>query len=295
MPGGGGGSKQTTKSTTTSTPYQQEQFGNLLAGADAWAQGGGFDKNYGGAAGFDPVADMNEQQKGGLAGSYETADALKSLYGGAGYDSLAAALGTYDPSKTGLNAAIDAANSRSNYNFETQVNPQIRQGAQGAGQYGSTRHGIAEGLARGQLAQSQQDTAASLAFQDQQAFNANRTNTLNNLSGITKGLNSASGLQYDAGTLEQTQQQNEIAGQLQKWAYENGVSLQDLQAYQSLIQGNMGGTETGQSTTKQSGGGGSPWAAVGAVGGAVLGSFVAPGVGTAMGAQLGSTAGGALS
>ena len=292
MPGGGGGSKQKTSSTSTSTPYQQEQYGNLLSGADAWLQGGGFDKNYGGSAGFDPVADMNENQQGGIQGSYGTADQLKGLYGGAGYDSLAAALGPYDPTKTGLSAAIDAANNRSNYNFETQVNPQIRQGATGAGQYGSTRHGIAEGLARGQLAQTQQDNANTLAFQDQQAFNANRTNTLNNLSGITKGLNSANGLQYDAGTLEQTQQQNEIAGQLQKWAYENNVSLQDLQAYQQLISGNMGGTETGQSTTKSSGGGSSPWGAVGAVGGAVLGSFV--GMPT-LGASIGSMAGNSLS
>ena len=63
---------------------------------------------------------------------------------------------------------------------------------------------------------------------------------LGNLSSITKGLNSGAGLQYDAGTLEQQQQQNEINGQLQKWMYENNASLNDLLAYKQLISGDMG-------------------------------------------------------
>lgn len=291
--GGGGGQKQTTSSTQTSTPYQQDYYKNLLEGANAWMSGGGFDKTY--AGGMDTVADMNERQKAGLEGSYNTASTLGQLYSGAGQGALSDYLGPYDPSKTGLSAAIQAANDQSNFNFETQINPNIRQGAQGAGQYGSSRHGIAEGLARGQLAATQQQNASQLAFQDQQNFNQNRTNVLNNLSGITKGLNSPSGLMYDAGTLEQTQNQNEIQGALQKWAYENNVRLQDLQAYQSLISGDMGGTVTGQSTTKTSGPSASPWGALGTIGGMALGTmFGGPG-GAFAGAQLGSMAGSSLS
>lgn len=290
MSGGGGGSKQTTKSTQTSTPAQSDQYGNLLEGADAWLQSGGYDQTY--AGGIDPVADMTGNQQAGLAGQVNTGQNLQGLFGGAGQAALSDYLGAYDPSKTGLNGAIDAANSRSNYNFETQVNPQIRQGAQGAGQYGSSRHGIAEGLARGQLAQSQSDNAQTLAFQDQQNFNANRTNILNNLGNIATGLNSGNQLQYQAGQLEQTQQQNEIQGQLEKWAYENNVDVNTLNAYKNLITGDMGGTQTGNSTTKSSGGGGGAggWQAVGAIGGAVLGSFV--GMPT-LGASLGSMAAGA--
>jgi hypothetical protein len=203
-------------------------------------------------------------------------------------------LGEYDPRKTGLTGAIDAANNRSNFNFETQVNPQIRQGAQGAGQYGGSRHGIAEGLARGQLAQSQSDNAQQLAFQDQQNFNANRTNVLNNLGNIASGLNAGNQFQYNAGQLEQTQQQNEIQGMLDKWAYENNVDVNTLSAYKNLISGDMGGTITGQSTTKSSGGGGSsPWGAIGAIGGAVLGSFVGmPTLGASLGSMAGNAVGG---
>lgn len=292
MPSGGGGSKQSTSSTQTSTPYQQGSYDNLLSGANAWMQSGGFDKTYFG--GQDSVADMTGDQQAGLQGSSQVGQGLQGLFNGAGTSALSDYLGAYDPSKTGLSGAIDAANNRSNFNFETQVNPQIRQGAQGAGQYGSSRHGIAEGLARGQLAQSQSDNAQTLAFQDQQNFNSNRMNALNNLGNIATGLNSGNTMQYNAGQLQQTQNQNEIQGQLQKWAYENNVGLDDLKAYQSLISGDMGGTVTGQSTTKTSGGNASPWGAVGAIGGSILGSFLGP-MGTAAGAQLGSMAGNSLS
>lgn len=293
MPSGGGGSKQTTSSNQTSTPFQQEQNKNLLAGADAWLKSGGYDQTY--AGGIDTVADMNQNQQAGLGGQVNLGQNLQGLFGGAGQTALSDYLGAYDPTKTGLQGAIDAANSRSNFNFETQVNPQIRQGAQGAGQYGSSRHGIAEGLARGQLAQSQSDNAQSLAFQDQQNFNANRTNVLNNLGNIAQGLNAGNQLQYNAGQLEQTQSQNEIQGLLDKWAYENNVDVNTLNAYKNLIGGDMGGTVTGNSTTKGSGGGGSGgWGAIGAIGGAVLGSFVGmPTLGASLGSMAGNAVGGA--
>lgn len=296
MPSGGGGSKQstTTKGTQTSTPYQQDAYGNLLQGADSWMNSGGYDKTY--AQGHDTVADLTEAQKLGLAGSQQTAGELSKLYSTSGQSALSDYLGPYDPTKTGLTGAIDAMNNQSNFNFETQINPQIRQGAQGAGQYGSSRHGIAEGLARSQLSQQQLNASQTMAFQDQQNFNQNRTNMLNNLGNITKGLNSASGLMYDSGQLEQQQEQNEIAGLLEKWSYENGIALKDLQAYQSLIQGDMGGTVTSNSQTnaKSDGGGSSPWGTIGMIGGAMLGSMAGPG-GTMAGAQLGSMAGSSLS
>lgn len=291
MSGGGGGSKQT--STSTSTPYQQKQYNTLLKGADSWLSQGGFDNNYGGAEGFDPVANMTPEQQAALQGSYGTGQAVSGLYGTSGLSSLSDYLGAYDPNKTGLTSAIDAMNNQSNFNFETQVNPQIRQGAQGAGQYGSSRHGIAEGLARSQLSQQQMNNASTMAFQDQQAYNQNRLGVLNNLSGITKGLNSGYGLQYDAGKLQQDQNQAEIQGDLQKWLYENNVGLNDLLAYQSLVSGDMGGTNT--SVTKGSGGGSSPFGAIAAVGGAALGGMFGGLPGAGLGASLGGQLGNGLS
>lgn len=287
----GGGGKQ--ESTSTQTPVQSEQYGNLLSGADAWRTGGGFDKNYGGSAGFDPVANLTSGQQAGLTGSQNTGSALSQLYSGAGQSSLADYLGAYDPNKTGLNAAIQANNNQMNWDYATNVAPQLRQGATDSGQFGSTRHGVAEGIAQSQLSQQKLNAGNQLAYQDQQQYNQNRLGVLNNLSAITKGLNSGYGLQYDAGTLQQQQDQNEINGALQKWAYENNASLNDLLAYQQLISGNYGGTTT--STQKGGDSGGSALGTIGTVGGAVVGGFFGGPAGAAAGASVGGAVGNGLS
>ena len=286
-----GGGKQT--STQTSVPYQQKQYDTLLNGANMWLEQGGFNAQYGGGPGFDPVADLNYGQKAGLEGSQQTGQQLSQLYSGAGQSSLADYLGPYDPNKTGLTGAIGASNNALDFNYGTQVAPQVRQGAQDTGQYGSTRHGIAEGLALSQLSQQKMNAANTLAFQDQQAYNQNRLGVLGNLSTITKGLNSGYGLQYDAGSLQQQQDQNEINGQLQRWAYENNASINDLLAYQQLISGDYGGTTTSESKGGKSGGG--ALATIGTIGGAVVGGFFGGPAGAAAGASVGGAAGNALS
>ncbi len=274
--------KKSSKQTTTSTPYQQANYQNLLNRADQWLSGGGLDQFYGGSEGFDPVANMTEAQLGALQGLQNTGGAIQGILGQQGLQSLQDTLGAYDPSKTGLSSAIQAANEQAQWDYQTGVAPQIRQGATNAGQYGSTRHGVAEGIATSRLNQAMANNAAQLAFQDQQAYNQNRTNALQNLSAIAQGLGAGSAMQYDAGSLQQQQQQQEILGQLQKWAYENNVDLQELAAYKDLISGDMGGT----SVTKGSAGGGGGLGALGAIGGSVLGSFFGP-LGTAAGGQLG--------
>lgn len=288
-----GSSKQKTESTTTSTPTQSGQYGDLLEGSDKWLQGGGFDKNYGGTEGFDPVANFTPEQLEAIKGMGGTGQGLQDIYNGAGMQSIADALGSYDPSKTGLNSALDNMYERSNFDFDTNQAGQLRQGAQSAGQFGSSRAGIAEGLARDRLSQNQLATASQMALTDQQNFNTNRTNTLNNLSAITKGLNSGNTTLYDSGALQQGQQQAEIGGELQKWAYENNVDLNDLLAYKQLITGDMGGTNVTNSTS--SGGGGSGGlTALGSFGGSALGSYFGGSGGAAAGQSAGAGIGGLL-
>lgn len=284
-----GGSQKST--TTTNTVHKQDpQYNTLLTGSDKWLNEGGFDKNYGGSEGFDPVADFTGGQSSGVSGMQQTGANLSDIYNGLGSDSVTRYLGAYDPSKTGLNDAMSAAAEQATFDFETGQMGNIRQGASDAGQYGSTRAGIAEGLARGRLAQGIAANNAQMAYQDQQSYNQNQLNALGNLSAITKGLASGSGLQYDAGALEQQQQQKEIQGQLDKWAYENNVDANTLLAYKQLISGDMGGTST--SVSKTPGGGGSGLgSALGAVGGFALGNMIAPGVGGMVGMQAGGSLG----
>lgn len=288
----GGGGKQVTNSSSTSTPHQQGQYDKLLKGADSWLNSGGYDKNYGGSADFDPVADMSQEQLDALAGMSGTGAGLSDIYNGLGMDSLRDSLGQYDPTKTGINDALGAMYEQSQWNYDTSVAPQIRQGATEAGQFGSSRHGIAEGLSRDRLNQTQANTASQMVSQDQQNWNNQRANTLNNLSAISKGLNSGNTMQYDAEAIKQGQAQQEILGQLQKWAYENNVDVNDLSAYKALISGDMGGVNVTNSVTKGGGGGSSPWGAIGTIGGAIAGSFVGmPQVGAAIGGGIGSRIG----
>ena len=285
-----GGSKQ--KTTQVSTPYQQKDYDKLLQGAGSWLSQGGFDKNYGGDPNFNGVAGMTQGQQAGIQGSYQTGQNLQGLYNQMGGQSLGNFFGAYDPNKTGLNEAMGAVNNQMDWNYNTNTAQTIRDGATGAGQYGSTRHGVAEGIAQSQLSQQKMNANSQMAFQDQQQFNQNQLSMLGNLSSITKGLNSGAGLQYDAGTLEQQQQQNEINGQLQKWMYENNASLNDLLAYKQLISGDMGGTGT---TTTSGGGGSSGWGAVATLGGAALGGMFGGPAGASFGASLGSSAASGLS
>ena len=290
-----GSEKQKTSSTNTSTPYQQKDYDTLLSESNSWLQNGGFDKNYGGSAGFDPTANLTSQQQAGLQGSYATGQGTQNLYNSQGLNTLGNYFGSYDPSKTGLNDAIQASNNQLDWNYNTQVAPQVRQGATDAGQYGSTRHGVAEGIAQSQLSQQKTNAASTMAFQDQQQYNQNQLGVLNNLSQITKGLNSGNGLQYDAGTLQQGQDQQEINGQLQQWAYNNNVSLNDLLAYKSLISGDMGGVTSSQGTSSGGGGGAGALGTIATVGGAIVGGMYGGPAGAAAGASVGGAVGNGLS
>ena len=280
-----GSKKSSSTSTTTAKHKQDPQYGTLLKGSDSWLKQGGFDKNYGGSEGFDPIADMNQKQLGALDQSFAGGGRLQDLYSDQGFQSLQDVLGRYDPNKTGVLDAMGYANEQSQFDFETGQMGNIRQGAQGAGQFGSSRHGIAEGLARGRLAQGQNAVNANMMYQDQQAWNTNRQGALNNLSAIGQGLNAGNQQQMNAGNILQGQEQQELMGQLEKWAYENNVPMQDLMAYKTLISGDMGGKTT--SKTESSGGGGLG-AAIGTVGGAALGAWAGnPMLGAAIGGQAG--------
>jgi hypothetical protein len=285
----GGSTDTKSSSTQTSTPMQTDEYNKLLEGSNNWLDSGGFDDNYGGTAGYDSVANQNANQLAGQSGLASTGSNLQGVLNSSGMSSLTRYLGDYDPNNTGLTAAMDASNSNLDWNYGTQVAGQLRQGATNAGQYGSTRAGVAEGIAQSQLSQQKVNANSTLAYNDQQSYNSNQLNALTNLSSIAKGLGSGSAMQYDAGTLEQTQSQNEINGDLQKWAYENNVDLNDLLAYQSLISGDYGGTTT--STSKTSGGSSSSGlASLGSLAGTVAGAYV----GGPVGASVGGSAGGLL-
>lgn len=283
-----GSPKQKSSSTTVSTPTQSAQYNTLLGQSDSWLNSGGFDKNYGGSEDFNNNAGMNAIQQGALGDLVGQGGNIQSLLNSGGQQALGEALGQYDPSNTGLMDAITAANSTVTRDFNQSVMPAIQAGAVGAGQGGSTRQGIAQGIASQGLADTMGRNASTLAFQDQQAFEGRKSNALNNLSNISRGLLSGSAGQYDAGSLQQGQDQRQIDADINKWAYENNVDLNTLLAYKQLVSGDMGGTNVSNSTSSSSGGGNSGLSMLGSVGGAALGSMWGqPGLGASAGGFLG--------
>lgn len=275
--GGSPKQKSESKSNTVSTPVQSGQYNNLLGQSDAWLSGGGFDQNYGGVEGFENNAAMNQYQQGAINQMGTQGGNIQNMLNTQGQEALGQALGSYDPNNTGLSDAITAANSTLTRDFNQSTMPAIQAAAVNAGQGGSTRQGIAQGIASQGLADSMSRNASTLAFQDQQAFNQNKSQALSNLSNISQGLLSGAAGQYDAGSLQQSQEQQQINADINKWAYENNVDLNTLLAYKQLITGDMGGTNVSntKSTGSGGGGGGGGWQSMlGSVGGSMLGGMM---------------------
>lgn len=206
-----GGSKNT---TTTTKQELDPALQKLLLGdgglyqnaANLYSQGGG--QYYPG----DTYAGMNDIQLDALSKQINTlnspgatagADAFKKA-GEYGLNSSEPSIGKYDLGKTSeidiskfmapvaqvsgrtedtnnphLKSAVDAAATRLTDNFNTAVMPQLRGGAQVAGQYGSSRHGIAEGLAAKGLSQTVGDMSADMyskSYEGAQERNATSAN-----------------------------------------------------------------------------------------------------------------------
>ena len=90
-----------------------------------------------------------------------------------------------------LDPVIQNAQRRLGENFSEQVMPQIRSGAQAAGQYGGSRQGIAEGLASKGLAYSMGDLSANMNNSAYNQAQSNMYGTSNTMAGL--GLSNAQG------------------------------------------------------------------------------------------------------
>jgi hypothetical protein len=164
--------------------------------------------------------------------------------------------------------------------------PQIRSGAESTGNFGSTRRGVAEGLA---------STGASKALASANASTLNNAyntdveaqlkalglapQTTNNL---TTGAVTTSGV----GDVQQALQQSLLNEKVGNFNYDQYAPFLQSQDLVSLLQGIPGGTTTSTASGPQKN---QMMSALGgAATGASLGSAIMPGVGTAVGGGLGA-------
>lgn len=190
-------------------------------------------------------------------------------------------------SNPALRSYIDAATRPITDQLMESVLPGVRSGAAGAGQYGSSRQAIAEGIASGKASRAVGDTAANIANQGYQT----------GLDAMTKALGLAPATQAmqtipaatvaGVGDAQQQQRQKEIDANRYKRIYNATIPLSKAQNVTALVSGLPGGGTTTSST-------GTTGLLQGALGGASLGSVLsgalglAPGVGTLGGAGLGA-------
>jgi hypothetical protein len=125
-----------------------------------------------------------------------------------------------------------------NRNLEENILHSIGDSAGQAGQFGSTRHGIAEGIALRGASEQAGDISTQMRLADMQQHKSGVQSGIENLGNITAGLEGAAGG-------EQRESQSRLDDLFSKWEYESGVGLQDLMAFKGLVSGDMGGTTTG--------------------------------------------------
>lgn len=291
--GGGGGAPANTTSTSTAEPWSGQQ--PYLSEVMRLAQ-----QNYNSStptyfpgqvtASADPLTGVAQEQllQGGGQGNElaQTAAASNAFNMTAGRDVR---------TNPYLQSAIDAAVRPLTRQF-TETGGDLSQGrdaATAAGQFGGSRHGIAEGIATRGYLDKVGDVASTMASR---GYEMGAT-AANQASALVPQTNQA--LLGQAQTSDAVAQQRTAYTQaaiddaIAKWNFEQNLPGAKLAQFQSLVQGNYGGqsagTQTGTSGSRSSGiagmlGGAAAGASLASAG--VFGTGVSAGMGAGMGALL---------
>ena len=282
MGGGGGDTTQTTKVELspeqrkilqTAMPYIEEYGANPL-------------EQYQGSqiSGFDPLQALGQEMALGAVGNQQAtanqaSDATKFLLS----DVLSPESNPY------LQQYINAATRPISENFTQNIMPSISGEANTAGQFGSSRQGIAEGLAAQGVSRSIGDTTANIAntaygqgldAQGRALALSPQTQAMQVQPAVT-----TSGVGDIRRNMEQQRLMEEVS------RFYNEQMLPYIQG--SQLAGLVGAIPGGGTTTTASGPQGNPLMSGlgGAASGAALGSAIMPGIGTGIGALLGGFGG----
>lgn len=266
-------------STSTYTPVQSQEIGNLLSGAQSQ-----FDKGF-----FDPsvyqnsgVQGFNQQQLQSLQQQTENAQGFQSFTPQAQAGISQMLSGEVNP------IYQQQAQGQADFlqrNFERNVLPSIGQGFQGAGQFGGSRQGIAEGIAASDLNQQVANSTAGFYAQGAQQAQQAQQFGLSNLGSLLGQAQSPASQQFNIGSQFQGMDQAQLTDKFQRDLAMQQLPYQELQAFKGLIGGDYGGTTT--STTPTAGLGGSLLGAAGTIGGMALGGPLGAMAGGSIGGSVG--------
>lgn len=272
-----GATPQTQTSTYTPNPYTQELLGLAMPNLQAFAANPPKLQEGSQIAGFDPLQTQGQNMVLG------TTAGQQGVVGNAatGTNFLTSGDVLRPESNPALQGYIDAAVRPISENLTQLALPAIRSGATQAGQFGSSRHGIAEGLAIGKTNQAIGDTTSKIANtaygQGLDAMQRGLALAPSTAQALTIPGVTTSGV----GDVRQALAQALLGEGNQKYMYEQMLPLLVGRELAQIASGIPGGTTTAQASTPQK----NPWssAAGGALTGASLGSMFGP-IGTGVGA-----------
>lgn len=231
----------------------------------------------------DTVVDTNAQQTQGQDMALQAASGQQQQLADAGTNASRFLLTDVlrPESNPALAGYIDAATRPIQQKLMEETMPGLRSGAAVAGQYGSTRQGIAEGLASGRASTAIGDTSARIASEGYgQGLDA-MTKALGLLPSTQAAALAPAVTTSGVGDVRQQMAQRELDAQQYKRIYNAQVPLSKAQNLIGLASGTPGGSTTTTTT------GGSSLLQ-GALGGAGIGNALLPGIGGLAGGGIGA-------
>jgi hypothetical protein len=251
MSGGGQTSTQTTQQILS--PEQQNLLNMAMPFATKYAQNQPVLPSGSSVAGFtDPQkAGQTQTLQAGAPGGQLSQEAQNA----AGAQSFLTSGASLDPnSNPGLNAAIQGAVRPIEQNFSENIEPAIREGAVGTGQFGGGREGALEGIAT----QAEQQAIGSTAGQMESANYQNSLDQMTRAMGLTPTVQQASlepGAATSAvGDVQQQLEQQQLTEAFNKFMFPQTQPLQTAEALSGIAAGIPGGgsTTTGQVNNQMS-------------------------------------------
>jgi hypothetical protein len=272
---------QTTTTSTTHqmSPDQQRLLGLAMPGIEKWMAT--TPQRYKGQtiAGFDPAQkqaqDMLLKASGAQQGIADNAASASNFWTGGN---------VWDPTNNpALQGAVDASGRAITQQFNENIMPGIRGGAISGGNFGSSRQGIAEGLAAGRTSQAVGDSANKLINENYKT-NVDAQMKALGLAPQTQALQNAPGLTTAAvGDQRRAMAQALLDAEKEGFNFDQNAGYLQSRDLLSLLSGIPGGTNTSTATGPKPGGNAFTGALGGAASGASMGSMFGP-WGTGIGA-----------
>lgn len=277
----GGQQQQTQKSTYELSPEQRQILNLAMPGITNFAAS--VPQRYQGST----VAGFTDPQIAGQNTALTQAQGQTSLANaGAGTAASWLSPNALDVNNNpAINGMIEKATRPITQQLLESTLPAIRSGAESTGNFGSSRQGIAEGLASGRASQAVGDATSNIVNSAYQQNVDAQLKALGLLPQTTNNLTTGAITTSGVGDVQQALQQALLNQRVSNFNYDQYAPFLQSQDLVNLLSGIPGGTNVTTANVPQK----NPFTSAlgGAATGASLGSAIMPGIGTGVGAGIG--------